>query len=119
MDFTYIFSCLGAWAGFDYCYVSMIYDEIGEGPSAYDPGWGDSKYVGLDDDIEDINEKIKQIVDEMIEEFEDSYQNIEGITDEATRNFYRNMTKEQYAENLKKILEILLNRDSKKDEIIE
>lgn len=55
----------------------------------------------------------------MIEGFEDEYKNVISWNNKKAEAFYKDMTKEQYAENLKKILGILLNRDTEKDEIIE
>ena len=123
-DFIYSFSCWGPWTGDDYCYATLLYNEYGEDASwdghdfgSYDPGWGESEYVGLKEDITEINDKIKEIVKYMIEGFEDAYKDIISWPDKKAEEFYKNMTKEQYAENLKKILTILLNRDVKKDAI--
>ena len=123
LDFIYAFSCWGPWTGDDYCYATILYNEYGEEASwdghdfgSYDPGWGESEYAGIKEDITEINNKIKEIVKNMIDGFEDAYKDVIW-KDKKAEEFYKNMTKEQYAENLKKILTILLNRDTKKDEI--
>ena len=123
LDFIYAFSCWGPWTSEDYCYATLLYNEYGEDASwdghdfgSYDPGWGESEYAGLKEDITEINDKIKEIVKNMIESFEDAYKDVIW-NDKKAEEFYKNMTKEQYAENLKKILTILLNRDVKKDAI--
>lgn len=124
LDFIYSFSCWGPWTGEDYCYVTTLYNEYGEEASwdghdfgSYDPGWGESEYAGIKEDITEINNKIKEIVKNMIDGFEDAYTGDITWNDKKYEEFYKNMTKEQYTENLKKILTILLNRDAKNDTI--
>jgi hypothetical protein len=124
LDFIDVFSCWGPWTGEDYCYATALYDEYGEDASwdghdfgSYDPGWGESEYAGIKENVAEINEKVKAIVKAMIEGFEDAYTGDITWNDKKAEEFYKNMTKEQYTENLKKILTILLNRNVKNDTI--